>query len=242
MSDSENRQNPNSGGDNGSRHQACRGEEDWRGLLRRADGEIARFLGFYEESVRIPEEELDGDRLDRCALAMGWHLSSDDEPDASGGDAADSDEENASGDDVPAQEFSAVYSLHNLPESIAVSAVARFAESRWNRLLRLPCADGFSARSASALAGTLASAHRDMLLAIDAEDALEFGLAICLMKNAHAALNRHFAEMENFPAPPREAACVKLIRELRCALMDLRDVCLRILRDSREELDALREK
>lgn len=240
MSDSENRQNPNSGGDNGSRHQTCRGEEEWRGLLRRADGEVARFLGFYEESVRIPEEKLDGDRLDRCALAMGWHLSSDEEPDAS--EDVGQDEESAPSDDVPAQEFSAVYSLHNLPESIAVSALVRFAESRWNRLLRLPCADGFSARPASALAGTLASAHRDMLLAIDAEDALEFGLAICLMKNAHAALNRHFAEMENFPAPPQDAACMRLIRELRCALMDLRDVCLRILRDSREELDRIREK
>lgn len=241
MSDSENRQNPNSGGDNGSRHQACRGENDWRGLLLRAEGEIARFLKHYEEAVRIPEEELDGDRLDRSALAMGWHLSSDDEqPDAS--EESEQNEEKTRSDDVPAQEFPAVYSLHNLPESIAASAVVRFAESRWHELLRLPCADGFSARSAAALAGTLASAHRDMLLAIDAEDAMEFGLSICLMKNAHAALNRHFAEMENFPAPRQDATCARLVQELRCALMDLRDICLRILRDAREELDNIREK
>lgn len=235
MDNSGDRQNPNANaGDGGSRRQAFRGEGEWRGLLRRAENETARFFDFYEKTFGIPEGSLDEDRLDHCALAMGWHLGAPDndaETPAGGDDPADG---NADAEQ-PSQEFSPVYSLHNLPESIAVSAVFKFAENRWGKLLQTNCAEKLSARAAGILAGTLSAAHRDMLLAIDAEEAMEFGLSVCLMKNAHAALNRHFAGMKMLA--PTNARERKLARELRCAVMDLRDLCLRILRASREELE-----
>ena len=233
MNESENRQDANGGENGNGRRQVLRTEREWRELLFRAERETARFLKFYEDSFHIPEEErdCDGDRLDPCALAMGWHLSTE-----SGDGAEDAPPEEFSTEPAPAQEFPAVYSLHNLPESIAVSAIYHFARARWQRLWKTPYAGKLSARSGSALAESLAFAQRDMLLAIDAEDAMEFGLAICLMKNVHSALNRHFAEMECLPTAVNDNDYTNLVRELRCALMDLRDICLRILRDARNEI------
>ena len=232
MSESENQQESGNGESGNGRRQVLRTEREWRSLLLRAESETARFLKFYEETFRVPEEELDeeGDRLDRCALAMGWHLSAEVED----GDGPAIPEKNDAEENVPA--FPAVYSLHNLPESIAVSAIYNFARKHWQRIWKTPYAGKISPRSASNLADSLSAAHRDMLLAIDAEDAMEFGLAICLMKNVHAALNRHFAEMECLPTAVNDDAYSATVNELRTALMDLRDICLRILRDARREL------
>ena len=233
MNESENRQEANGGENSNGRRQILRTEREWRELLDRSERETARFLKFYEASFQIPEEErdFDGDRLDHSALSMGWHLSAE-----SSDGAEDVPAEESSAESAPAQEFPAVYSLHNLPESIAVSAIYRFACARWQRLWKTPYAGKLSARSGSALSESLAFAQRDMLLAIDAEDAMEFGLAICLMKNVHSALNRHFAEMECLPTAVNDDDYTNLVRELRCALMDLRDICLRILRDARNEI------
>lgn len=233
MNDSENHQESGNG-ENGNR-QVVRSEQEWRALLFRAEHETARFLKFYEETF-LPSEENrdpDEDRLDRCALAMGWHLSETVRENSE-------IQELPATEDIPASEFSSVYSLHNLPESIAVSAIYRFARSRWQRLWKTPYAGKLSARSASVLAESLASAHRDILLAIDAEDAMEFGLSICLTKNVHSALNRHFSEMECLPTAMNDDGYANTVAELRCALMDLRDICLRILRDARTELDKIR--
>ena len=243
MKDSEN--STDAGSDENGRRQITRGEADRRDKQRRADRETARFLGFYEETFRA-EQDAAGDRLDRCALAMGWHLGAPEEGDDDSGDArgnaADFSPEQLPGDSlpspaVPAPDFSAVYSLHNLPECIAVGALFRFARSRWCALWKSPHGAKLSAETAAALSETLSSAQRDMMLAVDAEDALEFGLAVCLMKNAHAALNRHFALMEKLSVPKQDQACARASRELRCALMDLRDVCLRVLLDARRELE-----
>lgn len=230
MNESENRQE-SEGGENKGR-QVLRTEREWRNLLTRSERETARFLKFYEESFTVPEDALNGgDRLDHCALAMGWHLSAE--------SAAAGEEEFSAETPEPearSVEFPSVYSLHNLPESIAVAAICLFVRSRWKRLWDTPYAGKLSARAASTLAETLATAQRDMFLAIDAEDAMEFGLAICLMKNVHTALNRHFAEMECLPTAVNDPAYSNTVQELRCALMDLRDICLRILRDARAEL------
>ncbi len=231
MNESENRQE-SEGGENKGR-QILRTEREWRSLLVRSERETARFLKIYEESFAVPEDALNGgDRLDHCALAMGWHLSTESA-------TAIEEEEIPSENSEPESrsvEFPTVYTLHNLPESIAVSAICLFARSRWKRLWEAPYASKLSARSAFNLAETLAATQRDMLLAIDAEDAMEFGLAICLMKNVHTTLNRHFAEMECLPTAVNDGTYTNTVQELRCALMDLRDVCLRILRDARAEL------
>ena len=98
MKDSEN--SSDAGSDENGRRQISRGEGEWRDILRRADRETARFLGFYEETFRA-EQDAAGDRLDRCALAMGWHLGSpedgeDDSGAATRGNAADFTCRNAS--------------------------------------------------------------------------------------------------------------------------------------------------
>lgn len=233
MGESKNKQNSD-GNDGANRRQVLRGEDEWRELLNRADRETARFLEIYEASFLLPvEEQENGDRLDRCAVTMGWHLSEDADDAADAPDDFSSNENDAdpASQDAANAEFPPVYSLHNLPECIAISALFRFARARIATLVRSGTLRAFSAER---LAETLADAYRDMLIAVDAEDALEFGLSICLMKNAHAAINRNFAEMEQLP-PPRTEKYARIVRELRCAMMDLRDMCLRIIRDAREE-------
>ena len=251
MSESENQSEARGDGDeNAGRRQLPRGEREWSALLRRADLEAARFLRFYSKSFakaeNADEVESDLDRLDECALAMGWSTVSDDESsDANGtvdGIAPNSEIPPSEGG-VPApspaaaQTFPDVYSLHNLPECIAIRAICDFARARRDLLLESSFGRKLSARAGTALAETLSMVCRDMMLAVDAEDALEFGLAICLTKKSHAALNRHFAEIADLVGNSDDERGVRAAAELRCALMDLRDICLRILRDSREELE-----
>lgn len=246
MSDSENSSEMRGDGDeNAGRRQLPRGEREWSMLLSRADRETARFLRFYAKSFgeakTASDFENDIDRLDDCALAMGWHLSDGDESSAtaevSSSDSTMEIEADSAPSPVGAQAFPEVYSLHNLPECIAIRAICDFARSRREILLNFSESGQDSARAGTVLAETLAGICRDMMLAVDAEDALEFGLAICLTKKAHTALNRHFAEIVGCFGDIREESGQRALRELRSALMDLRDICLRILRDSCAELE-----
>lgn len=249
MSDSENSSEMRGDGDeNAGRRQLPRGEREWSELLSRADRETARFLRFYAKSFgeakTASDFENDIDRLDECALAMGWHLSDGGESETADGSSSSDSSREIEADAAPspagAQAFPEVYSLHNLPECIAIRAICDFARSRREILLDSPEAGQGSARAGTTLAETLSGICRDMTLAVDAEDALEFGLAICLTKKAHAALNRHFAEIIECFGNVREESGQRALRELRSALMDLRDICLRILRDSCAELEKQR--
>lgn len=233
MNNSENRQDP-PGGDNENRRQILRNEAYWHALLHRAEDETVRFFRIYEKVIAIPEDEQDfDDRLDYCARQMGWHVSSEDD---SGIVPAIEKLQNVQ-ENTDGKEFPAVYSLHNLPECIAVSAIHVLARSRWRDLWKMPCAKRISPYMVTLLAETLTNAQRDLLLAIDAEDALEFGLAICLTKKAHMYLNRHFEAMESLPNAMHDENYTRHITEIRKAVMDLRDICLRIMRDARIELE-----
>ncbi len=251
MSDYENNSEMRGNGDdNAGNRQIPRGEREWDALLRRAKNETARFIQFYENSFRdasAAEIESDLDRLDECALAMGWQTVSD-------GDDADvpavelpalgesSSEPNARERDA-APPLPDVYSLHNLPECIAVRAICICVRSRLKILLKyVPVAGKTSlAWTAISLTETLDLVERNLMLAVDAEDALEFGLAVCLTKRAHAELNCYFANFEKLTENLRGASEIRHARQIRCALMDLRDICLRILRDARAESEKKHE-
>lgn len=240
MSDSQNKDDTHGNDDgNNRRRQVSRSEHEWREILKRANKETDRFLKLYEDSFLLPEEEQEnGDRLDRCAVAMGWHLSEDEDGiEKNSGNNGESDDFSNDGNAEESsheQDFPQIYSLHNLPECIAISALVLFAKKLHRELLRL---NVLSPISAALLAETLGEAHRDMLLAVEAEDAGEFGLSICLMKNAHNALNNYLAETKfSRPAKKYLHEFALIVNYLNSVIFDLRDMCLRILRDARGEM------
>ncbi len=249
MSDYENNSEMRGNGDdNAGNRQIPRGEREWDALLRRAQNEVDRFIRFYEKSfcdATASEIESDLDRLDECARAMGWQTVPDD-VDADADDnvpAADPLCLNESANEPDARErdddASDVYSLYNPPESIAVSAICTCVCFHLKLLQKhVPGAEKSSlAWIAISLTETLNAARRNLTLAVDAENALEFGLAVCLTKRAHAELNRYFADFEKLTENLRGDSEIRHARQIRCALMDLRDICLRILRDARAELE-----
>lgn len=254
MSDSENNSERRGNGDeNAGNRQIPRGESEWSALLHRAAHETRRFSRFYENSFRAcktdAEMESDLDRLDECALAMGWQIASpDDDADVPaagalsfGEPSQEPESEARERDDASAAAAPSpdVYSLHNLPECIAVRAICTSAQKHLMLLLKyVPESERDSLLwSVISLTDSLGIVRLNLMLAVDAEDALEFGLAVCLTKRAHAALNRYFARFEEITRLLRDAHGIHIAREIRCALMDLRDICLRILRDSRAELE-----
>lgn len=257
MNNPENKREPNDG--NGKkRRRFLRSERGWRLLLRRADRSAARFANFYEHFVRDTEGLSCGtDCLDRCARAMGWQLSSDEDDDENdenfgnsplSADAAASplgnaDESSEKPDDVPAAEQNSdalpAYALQNLPVSVAATGIYNFSREYWSRIWESPFAEKLTPKAASAVLEPLADAHLELLLGIDAREASEFGLAVGLLKRSLAAINRYFDALAKVLPPANPAKTGEEYADsreaLRCAAMDLRELCLRILRETREE-------
>ncbi|MCD8298905.1 MAG: hypothetical protein LUD39_04005 [Opitutae bacterium] len=211
-------------------------EAEWRQILERGKSESARFLKLYR-TIPLKGDE---DRLDKCAVAMGWHLAS-----------ADGEE------DITAAQFDfdapipppppspAVYSLHNTPEAIAVFALFKNISDLLFKLFPLVSTQSRLATTICAKTiKALDCAERDMLLAIDAMDALEYGLATILMKQAVAAINAHFssfsAALSKISPTCRAEKTVgtatnsvkKIAAEIRASAFDLRELCLRVIRDA----------
>lgn len=237
MSDSQNKDDTHGNDDgNNRRRQVSRSEHEWREILKRANKETNRFLKLYEDSFLLPEEEQEnGDRLDRCAVAMGWHLS-EDENEQDSSDEIPLDKSALDDSDAGTPEFPPVYSLHNLPESIAIAALFQFVRKRHSKLSDKRT---FPTSITTVMERMLGDAYRDMFLAIDAGDALEFGLSICLMKNAHYALNEYLQGL-NYLLGGKTYPRLK--RKIVCAVLDLRDMCLRIMRDARIEMERAGKK
>lgn len=246
MSEHEDRREP-TGGDE-SRRRFLRSERVWRRILRRADRSVTQFSNFYEHFVRDTAGPSCGsDCLDICARAMGWQLSGDDEEEdedngnGRGGENTPEARENAaggaaSGNPVPALP---VYSLQNLPVSIAATAIYAFAREYWRGIWNGKLGEKLPAAAAAEVLEPLADAHRDLLLGIDAREASECGLAICLLKRALSALNDHFEAAAKILVPPEAVKNDEKYADARAAVrlaaLDLRELCLRILRETRED-------
>ncbi len=235
--DSENSQNRENESE-GNREIHC-SEAEWKAILQRGNDEAERFLKLYK-TMKIRDGE---DRLDKCAVAMGWKLSGDDE--------ADADDFEFDSPIAPPPPVPVVYSLHNTPEATAIFALFKYLNELIVKIA--PSLDARNPHAAEKLAETirvLGNAERDMLLSIDAMDAAEFGLAIILMKQAISALNEHFAAFSSaFLAVPRDTERVRIslrsgkilgkndVEEIRKTAFDIRDLCLRVIRDASSEIE-----
>lgn len=205
-------------------------EAEWKQFLDWADREVERFKRFYASLEIRPGE----DRLDKCALAMGWQLD---------GNEDETKEEIVKmfGEDfaiTPPPGPPPVYSLLNTTEAVAIRAIIAYAREHLLAIYRRegPSLLTFGPETTLGLSGGFAAPEQAMLLAIDAISARENALAKLLMKRAHAAWNDYLGLLPNLLSalPKSSRISRRHYDDLREAIFDLRELCLRIIRDARE--------
>ena len=195
-------------------------EYQWRKYLHHAERETARFLSFYNKLQHQPNH------LDQIATQMGW-----DADDISLIDELSSNElESAAGvDDFD----SAPYTLHRHPVMVVTRALYRDLRQSWQRFIQHPQSQ-LSAQLCWNYANSLHQAEMNVLLAIQALDLGDFGLAICHLKHSLTALNQSMALLRQITHPdPQWIAAFR--DELHIRLFDLREMWIGVMGDCRTE-------
>lgn len=222
----------NGGFEDGNSPEIHCSESEWAHFIAWADREVVRFRNFYE-TLEIRADE---DRLDKCALAMGWQLD---------GEESETQEEilKMFGDDfkiVPPPGPPPVYSLLNTTEVVAIRAIVDASQSRIRSIFLRDrhALEAFPTEKFFALASGFSRAEQAMMLAIDALSARENGLATMLMKRAHAFWNDYLGIVAQLGETLRAAKVAEIsfadFSALREGVFDLRELCLRIIRDARD--------
>lgn len=206
-------------------------EFDWQQYLKRAKEEIGRFIAFYTQLTDR------ADRLDIIAHKMGWDhddwsvKESDwDELDRGGLHTAsgeDSDAESDGDDTDP-------YTLHRHPVFIVTRGLYYYLKRSWElAMIRHPA--GFSPDTSWRYGNSLHQGEMDSILALQALDMGDFALAVCHLKSALGAINQSLRILQSLPGG-NSIKLRTLCRQSRIRLFDQREVCLRIMRDCRDEI------
>ena len=207
-------------------------EFDWQQYLKRAKEEIGRFIAYYTQLTDRP------DRIDIIAHKMGWDhddwsiKETDWEemdrggPHAIGNDTAAA-AENEGEDADP-------YTLHRHPVFIVTRGLYYYLKRSWElAMIRNPSV--FSSDISWRYGNSLHKGEMDSVLALQALDMGDFALSVCHLKSALGAINQSLRILQNLPG----GSSVKLrimCRQSRIRLFDQREVCLRIMRDCRDEI------
>lgn len=224
----------NGGFDDGNSPEIHCSEEEWAQYVAWADSEAVRFRNFYE-TLEVRDGE---DRLDKCALAMGWQLDGEEE--------ALSEEEVRKLFGADFKIFSPpgpipVYSLLNMTEVVALRGMIESAQARLQAIFSDEAAGAqtFPREKILCTAVGFSRAEQSMMLAIDALSAREYALATLQMKRALRDWNEalgvagtlgKYAKNANGSVPKMESEVNALFQ----TIFDLRELCLRIIRDARE--------
>lgn len=222
----------NGGFEDGNSPEIHCSEAEWAHFIDWADRETTRFRHFYETLNIRPEE----DRLDKCALAMGWQLD---------GDETDTKEEiekmfGADFTITPPPGPPPVYSLLNTTEVVAIRAITDSVQARLERIFigEKGLTSAFPPEKILRLGNGFSRAEQAMMLAIDALSARENGLATTLMKRAHSAWNDYLGLLSEFGDALNVGTPKSSVKTafglLFTGIFDLRELCLRIIRDARE--------
>jgi hypothetical protein len=197
-------------------------EFDWQQFLMRQQREVARFIALYDQHLEAP------DRLDRVAAAMGWERE-----DWSVGEGFDDEDEDFAGREDEDGAFDAdPYTLHRHPVFVVSAGLFLQVRYLWEAALRhFPTA--LDALQAWKISSSVSLSERHSLLMIQAVDMGDFLLAVCHGKMSLRSLNEalrmvELIETKGWEEQPFAAA-------IRMRLFDLREVCLRVMSDCREE-------
>lgn len=213
-----------SGGWDESPSEPIWGESQWRAYLKNIDREIARFLSVYNSLKEKPNH------LDEVASLMGWDA----------GDLSMADELNNTEVDLESNDSTdadsldgAPYTLHRHPVFVVTRSLYRYLNQSWEHFMTHSQSEVAPQLSWN-YAKSLHHAEMNTLLAIQALDLGDFGLAICHLKNSLSALNQTLALLDQLTHPNSEFLGA-FQHEIRIRLFDLRELWLRVMQDCRIE-------
>lgn len=187
-------------------------EFDWERYLRQRDEAIAEYQRAYDEAANAP------DRLDEVARQLGWEPTLD-------GDLGDEDDDEFEDDDLEP------YTLHRNPVYVATRALfatlASRVEAAASRSVELDPAQAFP------LLRVLHQAEMAVVLGVQSLDLGDDALGISQLKRALGLLNR---TMSLLPETAEDDTPIEssLNAFALPRLFDLREICLRVVRECRQ--------
>ena len=206
-------------------------EYDWQQYLARHEQEVEKFIEIYNSLKDQP------DHIDEVAHQMGWDTEdwsasdADDEEDFLA-DASDNDEEDAeddaSGDFEP-------YTIIRHPVFVVVRGLYRYLRRMWSHYLLSEDGVRSSAKASWAYAQVLSEGEIHATTALQSLDMGDYQLAVCEIKLALEDINLAFSILPSlFSAHSTNEQLME--EEIRVRLFDLREMCLRVMNDCREEI------
>ncbi len=213
MNNSSNNGSPDDGEEHG---ELVWNEFDWERYLRQRDEAITEYLKAYERAAGAP------DRLDEVARELGWEPTLDGDL---GGDAG--------ADDFDDNDLDP-YTLHRNPVYVASRALfaslIQYLESIVAGPLDLAPVQAFR------LLRILHAAEMAIVLGVQALDLGDTALGISQLKRALGLLNSAMASLPDTGSEdPTETPSLSGFALPR--LFDLREICLRVIREGRQELE-----
>ena len=195
-------------------------EAQWRNYLRMTEKDSARFLSIYN-SVKDKSNH-----LDEAASLMGW----------------DGDDISLIEEDIQAEEtlentstsdFSNLpYTLHKHPVFIVTKALYKYLNQSWSHFLNNN--PSISPKVCWDFAQSLHIGEFNVLLAIQALDLGDYGLAICHLKNSLAELNQSLCILSDLSHNDEEFLKA-FTQEMLIRIFDLRELWIRVMNDCRHE-------
>ena len=213
MNNSSNNSSPDDGEEHG---ELVWNEFDWERYLRQRDESVAAYQRCYDEATES------ADRLDEVARQLGWEPTLD-------GDIDGDDGDDESDDDLDP------YTLHRNPVYIATRALFAGLAQRLEATA-IACA-GIAPAQAFPFSRALHEAEMSVVLGVQSLDLGDNTLGISQLKRALGLLNTAMACLPEAAADVDSAGAERDFRNFSMPrLFDLREICLRVIRECRQEL------
>jgi len=207
-------------------------EYDWQQYLVRHELEVEKFIDLYNKLKEQP------DHIDEVAQRMGWDSEDWTLGDILDGAEAFEDEADAEmseeDDEDEAQEDFDPYTLLRHPVFVVIRGLYRYLGRMWAQYMSQNPAV-VSGPVSWALSNQMNEGQMHATLALQSLDMGDYALAVCQAKLALDAVNKTFTLLPEL-LPTRTPAEMLMEQEFRVRLFDLREVCLRMLNDCREQM------
>lgn len=206
-------------------------EFDWEKHLREHDNEVSKFRQLYDEHLDVPQH------LDEIARKMGWESEDwnhHESNDSDGSTSMDLEENLDSDEDDNLDELGEddldPYTLHRHPVLIAQRGIV---ESFLEQVAQAPSMTDTS--SLSAIFRGLRKMEFNSFMALEALEVADYSLVIAHLKRGLNDVNFLFIPWEKLCMNASELD-EKLLKAGQQRLFDLRELWLRVIHESREEI------